>query len=60
MTRDFTLLPADASVETALKIFADAGAQALLVGNDGMYSGLVTRSQIEQAMKFRHGRRFPD
>jgi len=50
MARDFTLLPPDATVETALKTFADTGLQAMLVGNDGTYSGLVTRTQIEQAM----------
>ncbi len=51
MTRDFTLVPPDASVETALQAFAGTDAQALLVGKDGTYSGLVSRAQIDQAMR---------
>ena len=51
MTREFILVPPDASVEDAFQLFANANSQALLVGTDGTYSGLVTRSQIEQAVK---------
>jgi CIC family chloride channel protein len=51
MTRDFTLIPPDASVEDAFQAFANTEAQSVLVGADGMYSGLVTRSQIEQARR---------
>jgi chloride channel protein, CIC family len=51
MTRNFTLLPPDQSVEQAAQIIANSDAQSFLAGNDGLYSGIVTRDRIEQAMK---------
>jgi predicted transcriptional regulator len=39
------------SVEDAAKVAAADGAQCLLVGENGLYSGLVTRDRIEQALR---------
>jgi CIC family chloride channel protein len=51
MTSEFTLLPPVVSVEDAAKVAAADGAQCLLVGENGLYSGLVTRDRIEQALQ---------
>lgn len=50
MTRDITMLPPNTSSAKALEAFEKSGLQALLVGSDGLYEGMVARSQIEQAV----------
>jgi CIC family chloride channel protein len=51
MTSQFTLLPPVALVEDAAKVAAEDGAKCFLVGENGLYSGLVTRDRIEQALQ---------
>ncbi len=51
MTRDFVMVAPDESVEAALQAFVKTASQSLLVGQDGMYSGLITRTQVEQALR---------
>ena len=51
MTRDFTLIPPDSSIQRAAEIAAHSDAKSFLVGSDGVYSGLVTREQIESQLK---------
>jgi len=50
MTRDFTFLPPDISIEAAARVAAPTGAGCFLVGTSGGYSGLVTRDRIEEAL----------
>ncbi len=50
MTRDFKMVPPDSPIEEAARIAVLSDAQSLLVGSDGIYSGLVTRDQIESAL----------
>jgi CBS domain-containing protein len=50
MTPDFTLVSPGSSIELAAGIAAQTNAQSLPVGSFGIYSGLVTRDQIERAM----------
>ncbi|HEX8811777.1 MAG TPA: chloride channel protein, partial [Terracidiphilus sp.] len=50
MLREFTLIPPDISIEQAAKEAASADARCFLVGNNGVYSGLVTRHRIDQAL----------
>ena len=50
MTRDFTLVSPDSSVQLASGIASQTNAQSLPVGSDGIYLGLVTRDQIEHAL----------
>jgi chloride channel protein, CIC family len=50
MTRDFTLVSPDSSVQLASGIASQTNAQSLPVGSDGIYLGLVTRGQIERAL----------
>ncbi len=49
MTKDFTLIPLDSSVESAAQCITATDSQSFLVGSDGLYSGIVTRQQIELA-----------
>jgi len=51
MAREVTLISPEALVEEALAAFADGDSQAYLVGKDGLFSGLITRSQVEQAVQ---------
>ena len=51
MSRDFTLLSPALSVEEADKAMAAADAKTLLVGEDGFYTGLVLRDQLQQALR---------
>jgi chloride channel protein, CIC family len=51
MSRDFLILPPGTSAGDAMDKLRQAGLDALLVGDDGMYSGLVTRDRIEQAVQ---------
>jgi CIC family chloride channel protein len=50
MTRDFTLVSPDSSVQLASGIASQTNAQSFPVGSDGIYLGLVTRGQIERAL----------
>ncbi len=51
MTRDFSLIPPDTRIADALKVVANPDSPAFLVGSDGLYSGLVTRDQIQRALR---------
>jgi CIC family chloride channel protein len=51
MTSEFALLRPVASVEDAARVANENGAKCFLVGENGLYSGLVTRDQIEQALQ---------
>ena len=51
MTRNFTMIPPNASAATALQTFEKSGLQALLVGNDGSYEGLLERDRVEEAVR---------
>ncbi len=51
MSRDFSILPPNTSATDALEKLRQSGSDAVLVGSDGMYSGLITRDQIEQAIQ---------
>jgi len=50
MTRDFSLVPPHSSIQQASVIAAQTDAQSVLVGSNGLYSGLVTRDRIERAL----------
>ncbi|MGF7183293.1 chloride channel protein [Tunturiibacter psychrotolerans] len=50
MTRDFTLVSPDSSVQSASGIASQTNAESFPVGSDGIYLGLVTRGQIERAL----------
>src|SRR5271167_807229 len=50
MTREFTFIPPDISIEEAARVAAPTGAGCFLVGTNGVYSGLVTRDRIEEAL----------
>ncbi len=51
MTSEFVLLSPVISVEDAARVATEDGAGCFLVGDNGLYSGLVTRVQIEQALQ---------
>jgi len=51
MTREFTLVSPESSIQLASAIVAETNAQSLPVGNNGACLGLVTRDQIERALK---------
>jgi len=51
MTRNFALVPANASTATALQAFETSGLQALLVGSDSWYEGLLERDKVEEAIR---------
>ncbi len=51
MTREFIIIPPDSSIEQAARIAAQTDAQSLLVGDNGVYCGLVTREQMGRALK---------
>ncbi|HET6218782.1 MAG TPA: chloride channel protein [Acidobacteriaceae bacterium] len=51
MTREFVLLSPVISVEDAARMATENEAGSFLVGDNGLYSGLVTRDQIEQALQ---------
>ena len=48
MTRDFTMIPPDTSAAKALNDIEKSGLNALLVGSNGLYEGMVTRERAEQ------------
>ena len=53
MTSDFVLLSPVVPVEGAARMMAETEAEAkcFLVGEDGLYTGLVTRDQIQRALQ---------
>ena len=51
MTRDFTMVPPDCSMMEAMAALEKSGLKLLLVGNNGMYEGMVSRAQLEDAMR---------
>lgn len=51
MTREFTLISPANSIQQAAEIAAQSDAKSFLVGGEGVYSGLVTREQIERQLK---------
>jgi CIC family chloride channel protein len=51
MTSEFTLLRPVVSVEDAARAATENGAKCFLVGENGLYSGLLTCDQIEQALQ---------
>ena len=51
MSGDFTMIPPDASLATALKMVAGADARSFLVGSNGTFSGVITREQIERGLQ---------
>ena len=50
MTREFTMISPNTSVAKALDSIEKSVLQALLVGKDGSYEGVVARDQMEQAL----------
>jgi CIC family chloride channel protein len=50
MSRDFAMTPPDATAKTALGELQKSNLQALLVGSDGLYIGLIQRGQVEEAV----------
>jgi len=50
MTREFTMISPNTSVAKALDAIESSGLQALLVGNDRLYEGVISRDLMEQAM----------
>ena len=50
MTREFTMISPSTSVAKALDAIESSGLQALLVGNDRLYEGVISRDLMEQAM----------
>jgi CBS domain-containing protein len=51
MTREFILLAPVVSVEDAARLMVELEANGFLVGENGLYSGLVTRDQIDHALQ---------
>jgi chloride channel protein, CIC family len=51
MTQEFTMISPETSIQQAAMITAKSDAQSFLVGSDGIYSGLLTRDQLERALK---------
>jgi chloride channel protein, CIC family len=51
MTREFTMVPPTSSMAEALEALERSGLELLLVGADGMYEGLVSRSELEEAIR---------
>ena len=51
MTRNFAMIPPNASTATALQAFETSDLQALLVGTDGSYEGLLARDKVEEAVR---------
>jgi chloride channel protein, CIC family len=51
MTQDFTLIPPDIPIESAVRSLPATDSSCFLVGSNGFYSGLVTQEQLEQALQ---------
>jgi predicted transcriptional regulator len=50
MTQEFTLVSPDSSIQLASGIVVKTNAESLPIGSNGVFSGLVTRDQIERAL----------
>jgi CIC family chloride channel protein len=50
MSRDFTMIPPDATAKSALEVLQKSSWQWLLVGNDGLYVGLIQRERVEEVV----------
>jgi CIC family chloride channel protein len=50
MSRDFTMTPPETTAKSALEFLEGSTLQALVVGNDGLYMGLVQRERVEEAV----------
>jgi len=48
MSRDFTMVPPDATAKNALALLEKSSLQSLLVGDDGLYTGLIQRDRAEE------------
>ena len=51
MTRDFSLIPPDTPIADVLEDVTHPDSPAFPVGSDGLYSGLVTRDEIQRALR---------
>ena len=50
MSRDFTIIPSSTTAKNALEILDKSSLQAFLVGDNGLYLGLVQRGRLEEAI----------
>jgi CIC family chloride channel protein len=50
MSRDFTMVPTNTTVKSALEMLEKSTLQAFLVGDNGLYEGLVQRGRVEEAV----------
>ncbi|HSA93440.1 MAG TPA: chloride channel protein [Terriglobales bacterium] len=57
MTREFTVVSADATVQQAWEIAQKNRAECFLVGEDGRVHGLLLRSEVEKAVHAGQGQR---
>jgi len=48
MSRDFTMVRPNATAKYALELLEKSSLQSLLVGDDGLYMGLIVRDQVEE------------
>ena len=48
MSRDFTMVPPDATAKNALALLEKSSLPSLLVGDDGLYTGLIQRDRVEE------------
>jgi len=44
------MIPPDATAKSALEVFEGSSWQSLLVGNDGLYVGLIQRERVEEVV----------
>ncbi len=51
MLRDFPFIPPDVSIEQAAEVAPSSDANGFLVGDKGVYSGLVMRDHIQKALR---------
>jgi len=51
MTTDFRLIPPQLSVKEAVGMISESDGNCLLVGENGLYAGLVTQEQIRQTLE---------
>jgi CIC family chloride channel protein len=49
MTRDFVAIPPDSTFENAMSMVSQSGDDCFIVGNNGIFAGLITRRAIEDA-----------
>jgi CIC family chloride channel protein len=51
MTRSFNMTPPDTTIEAASAFVSRSGEKCLIVGNNGTFSGLITRDAIDTAIQ---------